>query len=106
MAAVIQDQAMFRVDGVQEIAAEAHRDPDNATQRAWGRIIRDVGGLQWHDLRYLGVMPLQAAHIPDYPPPRALRGGLRSTARLASSSQLLSGRRRGTRVRPRPQRAL
>src|SRR5438876_7860475 len=94
MAAVIQDQAMFRVDGVQEIAAEAHRDPDNATQRAWGRIIRDVGGLQWHDPEVTQVVRGRHKHKRVLLFARPFQRGLRRIAWEAEPEYLLLGRRR------------
>src|SRR6267142_4410138 len=46
MAAVVENQSVLRVDGIQEVAAESHGEPDDTDEIARGRIVRDVLRLQ------------------------------------------------------------
>ncbi len=46
MAAVVENQSVLRVDGIQEVAAESHGEPDDTGEVARGRIVRDVLRLQ------------------------------------------------------------
>ena len=48
MASVVQDQAIFGVDGVQEIGAEADANPDHAYEVARRGVVRDLGGWELH----------------------------------------------------------
>src|SRR6266480_6572720 len=48
VAAVIEDQAVFRVDGVQEIGTEPNGKSDDSREVSRWRVIRDVAGLQFH----------------------------------------------------------
>src|SRR5467141_3165153 len=48
MASIVKDQSLFRIDGIQEVAAKSDGKPDYSCDVARGRVVLDVLRLQWH----------------------------------------------------------
>src|SRR5256884_7334827 len=94
MAAIIEDQPVLRVDGVQEVGAKPDRDPDDAHERSGRRVVFDMVCLEAHGAEKAQIVGGRHEHVGVAVSARPFDGRLRMFGRQAGSENFLHSWRR------------
>src|SRR5882757_3439064 len=94
MAPIVKNEALLRVNGIQEVAAKPHCKSDYTHEIAWRRIVLDVFGFHLHGAEKAHIVRWRDEDKGVFVSARPFHRSLRTITRQAGPEDIRLARRR------------